>query len=162
MNNVTPPPVPVMPLLVTPDDFKNKFGKDLFYMLEGSDNDSNYPNIFLREVQEYLLDWCDVSGFRVIRVDQMNEMQLRAFQNAILYQTYYTFNNGPLGLGLESGVDAERGQVLSIDTIRATEVAPRVITLLHKSGLFNLKMKNRPRINRGYPGVFGLFTGEDY
>ena len=39
MNNVTPPPVPVMPLIVTPDDFKNKFGKDLSYMLEGgSDN----------------------------------------------------------------------------------------------------------------------------
>ena len=158
----TPNPVPQIKLVVTPDDFKNKFGKDLAYMLEGSDNESNYPNIFLREVQEYLMDWCDVSGFRVIKFNDLNERQMVDFQNAVLYQAYYTWTNGPLGLGLESGVDTERGRLLSIEDIRATEVAPRVIVLLKRSGLFNLKMKNRPRITRGYPGVFGVFTGEDY
>lgn len=157
-----PNPVPMIKVVVTPDDFKNKFGKDLAYMLEGSDNDSNYPQTFLRLVQEYLMDWCDVAGFRIIKYDQLNSFQLQNFQNAILYQAYYTFTNGPLALGLESGVDGERGRFLTVDDIRATEVAPRVIILLKRAGLFNLKMKNRPRINRGYPGVFGLFTGEDY
>ena len=155
-------PVPIVQLVVTPDDFKNKFGKDLAYMLEGSDNDSNYPNIFLREVQEYLMDWCDDNGFRRVKFNELNQMQLRYFQNAVLYQAYYTFNNGPIGLGLESGVDAERGRLLTIDDIRAVQVPQRVITLLHKSGLFNLKMRNRPRVNRGYPGVLGVYTGEDY
>lgn len=156
------PAVKQVKVVVTPDDFKNKFGKDLAYMLEGSDNDSNFPSLFLRLVQEYLMDWCDVAGFRVIKFNELNPQQLAAFQNAVLYQTYYTWTNGPLGLGLESGVDTERGRLLSVDDIRATEVAPRVIVLLKRAGLFNLKMKNRPRINRGYPGVFGLFTGEDY
>ena len=155
-------PVPIVKLVVTPDDFKNMFGKDLAYMLAGSDNDSNYPNIFLREVQEYLMDWCDEHGFRRVKFNELNNMQLVYFQKAILYQAYYTFKNGPIGLGLESGMDAERGRVFSIDDIRAAEVPQRVVTLLHKSGLFNLKMRNRQRVNRGYPGIMGAFTGEDY
>ena len=41
------PAVKQVKVVVTPDDFKNKFGKDLAHMLEGSDNDSNFPNLFL-------------------------------------------------------------------------------------------------------------------
>lgn len=155
-------PVPIVKPVVTPDDFKNMFGKDLAFMLAGSDNDSNYPNIFLREVQEYLMDWCDVNGFRRVKFSELNGMQLVYFQKAVLYQAYYTFKQGPIGIGLESGIDAERGRLLTIDDIRAAEVPQRVVNLLHKSGLFNLKIKNRPRINRGYPGIMGAFTGEDY
>lgn len=155
-------PVPIIPLVVSPDDYKNMFGQDLAAALNCQENESDYPNIFLREVQEFLMEWCDVSGFRVIKFNELNPTQLEAFQRAILQQARYARINGSLALGLESGVDGERGQIIPLEVIRAVEVSPRVVLLLKRSGLFNLKIKNRPRINRGYPGIYGAYTGEDY
>lgn len=147
---------------VTPDDFKNKFGMDLAKILRSSDNDSNYPYIFLNMVQEFLIDWCDEQGFRRVRFEDLWGMQLDYFKNAVLYQTYYAWKNGAVALGLDSGYDAEKGIVITGEDLQRVGVPNRVVTLLHKSGLFNLKMRNRPRISRGYPGVGGLYTGEDY
>lgn len=149
-------------LVVTPEDFKAMFGQDLGLILKGSDNDSNYPIVFLRLVQEFLLDWCHERTFTRKRIDQMSPVQLQAFEKAVLLQAYYTWKNGSLGLGLDSGYDSERGKVTNLEDLKAVEVPERVISLLHIAGLFNLKMKNRPRFNRGYPGVIGSFTGEDY
>ena len=155
-------PIPVPELVVTPDDFKNMFGQDLATILAESDNDSNYPFVFLRMIQDFLMDWCDEQGFRRVKFHELNGMQLQYFQKAVLYQAYYTWKNGAVGIGLESGIDTDKGRVLTQEDIRAAEVPPRVVTLLHKSGLFNLKMKNRPRFNRGYPGIMGVYTGEDF
>jgi len=149
-------------LVVTPDDFKNMFGQDLNYILRGSDNDSNYPNVFLRMVQDFLIDWCHERTFTRKRIDQLSSVQYEFFQRAVLYQAYYVWKNGSVGLGLDSGYDADRGKVINIDDLKAIEVPERVIAMLHNSGMFNLKMKNRPRINHGYPGILGSFTGEDY
>ena len=149
-------------LVVTPDDFKNMFGKDLHAILAQSVNDSNFPNTFLSMVQDFLIDWCDEQGCRRVHFKDLLGMQLEYFKRAVLYQAYYVTKNGSLGLGLESGIDNERGRIISMADIKASEVPARVVTLLHKSGLFNLKLKNRPRFNRGYPGVLGSFTGEDY
>ena len=149
--------------VVSPDDFKNKFGKDLGHILKGSDNDSNYPYIFLNMVQECLIDWCDEHGFRRMhQLSQLSPMQMEFFKKAVLYHAYYTWKNGAAALGLDSGYDAERGIVISAEDLQRVEVSARVVTLLHKSGLFNLKMKNYPRVSRGYPGIGGLYTGEDY
>ena len=155
-------PVPVPELVVTPDDFKNFFGEDLNYILKSSDNESNYPFVFLRMVQDFLIDWCDERGFRRVKFNQLQGIQLEAFQKAVLYQAYYVWKNGASGLGLDSGYDAEKGIVIGASDLQRVEVPERVVTLLHKSGLFNLKMRNRPRVTRGYPGIGGLYTGEDY
>ena len=148
--------------VVTPDDFKNMFGKDLADLLRDSDNESNYPTIFLRLVQDFLIEWCWNRTFTRKGLDRLTPVQMEAFQKAVLYHTYYTWKNGSLALGLESGVDGERGRILTPEDIQASEVSSHVIGLLHNAGMFNLKMKNRPRYNRGYPGVVGAFTGEDY
>lgn len=154
--------ISVPKLVVSPDDFKNFFGIDLANILRGSDNDSNYPFVFLRLVQDFLIDWCDERGFRRKSLDDIYGAQLEAFQKAVLYQAYYVWKNGATGLGLESGYDAEKGIVINATDLQRIEVPERVVTLLHKAGLFNLKMKNRPRYNRGYPGIAGSYTGEDY
>ena len=148
--------------VVTPDDFKNMFGEDLRYILKNSDNESNYPTIFLTMVQEFLIDWCDERGFRRVKYDQLTGIQLEYFQKAVLYQAYYVWKNGAVGLGLDSGYDAEKGIVIDASNLQRVEVPERVVTMLHKAGLFNLKMRNRPRVSRGYPGIGGLYTGEDY
>lgn len=149
-------------LVVTPDDFKNMFGKDLKNLLRSSDNDSNYPTIYLQMVQTFLLDWCDDHGFRRLNLNNLSETQLEYFQKAVLYQAYYAWRNGAIALGLDTGYDAEKGIIINATDLERVEVPSRVITMLHKSGLFNLKMKNRARFNRGYPGVAGSYTGEDY
>ena len=154
--------ITISKLVVTPDDFKNMFGQDLAYILKDSDNDSNYPNIFLRMVQDFLVDWCHERTFTKKRLDQLSPVQMEAFQRAVLYHAYYVWKNGSLGLGLDSGYDAERGKVIALEDLKAIEVPERVISMLHMSGMFNLKMRNRPRISHGYPGVPGLYTGEDY
>lgn len=155
--------IPFSKLVVTPDDFKTMFGQDLGNLLRSSDNDSNYPNVFLRLIQDFLVDWCDEQGFRRMRdFTDMSPIQYQYFQRAVLNQAYYTWKNGSLGIGLDSGYDAERGKVITLEDMKAIEVPSRVVALLHKSGLFNLKMKNYPRISRGYPGLMGIYTGEDY
>lgn len=154
--------VPIAKLLVTPDDFKNYFGEDLAYILKNDVNESNYPNIFLRLIQDFLVDWCDERGFRRVKIDNLTGIQLEYFQKAILYQAYYAWKSGAVGIGLEGGFDGERGVILTKEDLERLEVPSRVVTLLHKAGLFNLKMRNRPRISRGYPGIGGLYTGEDY
>ena len=156
------PAIKPVKAVVTPDDFKNMFGKDLAKILKDSDNESNYPYIFLNMVQEFLMDWCDENGFRRVRFEQLQGVQLEALQRAVLYQAYFVIKNGSVGLGLDSGYDAERGVIVGYDDLKRIGVPSRVVTLLHKSGLFNLKMRNRPRISRGYPGIGGLYTGEDY
>ena len=156
------PAVKPVKAVVNPDDFKNMFGKDLRNMLKGSDNDSNYAEIFLNMVQDFLMDWCDERGFRRVKFDQLSPLQLEAFQKAVLYQAFYTWRNGAAGLGLDSGYDAEKGIVITASDLERIEVPQRVVTLLHESGMFNLKMRNRPRITRGFPGVLGSPTGEDY
>lgn len=148
--------------VVTADDFKNMFGRDLADMLRDSDNVSNYPNIFLRMVQDFLIEWCKNRTFTSKNLNRLTPAQMKSFQKAVLYHTYYTWKNGALALGLESGVDGERGRILTPEDIQASEVSSFVVGLLHNAGMFNLKMRNRPRYNHGYPGVIGAFTGEDY
>lgn len=140
--------------VVTPDDFRNTFGQDLASLLSGASRDGNYPAAFLLLVQDFLLDWCDYSGFRRTKdLSDMTEQQLSAFKKAVLYQAYYAWKNGSVALGLDSGYDAEKGTVVPEEALRKAAVPERVVMLLHSSGLFNLTVKNRPRRTRGYPWI---------
>ena len=144
--------------VVSPSDFKNMFGMDLAHILKSSDNDINYPFIFLRLVQDFLLEWCSYNGFRRLHdFSQMSPVQFHAFQEAVLYQAYYAWKNGSVALGLDSGYDAERGFVMSEADLKRAQVPERVIMLLHTSGMFNLNVKNKPRFSKGYPWT-GPFT----
>lgn len=129
--------------IVTPDDYKNFTGKDLFRELRETENDSNFPYAFLGRVQDYLIHWCSQNGFRVMTLDKMSPVQIIAFKKAIICQTEYAIINGYVALGMDMGMDKEQGKIMP--------VPPIVLTYLHESGLFNLKMKNRPRVTRGYP-----------
>lgn len=147
--------------VVTPSDFKNMFAQDLANILAGSSNDSNYPYVFLRLVQDFLIEWCAYNGFRRMKsISEMNQDQLTAFQKAVLYQAYYVIKNGSAGLGLDSGYDSERGVVISETDLKRVAVPERVVMLLHTSGLFNLNVKNRPRVTHGYPWT-GEFTQDN-
>lgn len=136
---------------VTPDDYFNKFGEDLRKMLKGSDNDSTAAERFIANVTDHLKQWIDSTTFRVVRYEWMTEFQTNQFKKAILNQCFYTLQEGYKALGLISGIDDERGAVITYDTIRRMQVCPSAVDCLRNAGLFNLTVRNMPRVLGGYP-----------
>lgn len=140
---------------VTPDDFKNFYGKDLRNALRGDDNESYQAENFIAMVTSHLKNWIESHTFRRLRYDQLTKYQYGQFQRAILAQTYYTYKEGAKALGLSAGVDDEKGVVIPLEVIREVEICPAALDYLSNAGLFNLVMKNRPRLH-------GAFRGYDY
>lgn len=136
---------------VTPDDFKNVYGIDLRYALKSDDNESNQAERFIAMVTSHLKNWIDNNTFRRLHYDFLTPYQHEQWQRAILAQCYYTYKEGAKALGLASGIDDERGVIIQPDALYSSEVCPACIDYLSNAGLFNLVMKNRPRVLKGYP-----------
>lgn len=136
---------------VTPDDFKNFYGKDLRNMIRSDDNESNEAERFIALVTSHLKAWIDSHSFRKISYDNLNPYRLGQWQRAILSQVYYTYKEGAKALGLASGIDDERGVIIPFEVIDQCEVCQAAMNYLLNSGLFSLTMKNRPRFLRGFP-----------
>lgn len=143
---------------VTPDDFKNVYGRDLRNMLRSNDNESNQAESFIAMVTSSLKRWVESHTYRRLSYEDLTDYQYEQWQRAILAQVYYTWKEGAKALGLSSGTDDEKGIILDIDTLREVEVCSAAIDYLSIAGLFNLVMKNRPRLNNkgtyfGYDSV---------
>lgn len=137
------------PKYVTVDEFKNYWGLDLRNALRGDDNESTQAERFLARVEDRLMNWIDNNTFRRIGYDCLNPYQMENFKKAILTQAMYMYKNGDIGI--DSGYDAERGIVTSRGDLIELEVCQAAINYLSNAGLFNLVMKNRPRVLKGYP-----------
>lgn len=148
------------PKFVTVDDFKNYWGLDLRNMLRNDDNESNQAERFLARVEDRLMNWIDNNTFRRLKYEELHYYPKRyeAWQKAILTQAMYMYKNGDLGI--DSGYDAEKGVVVSRGELVQLEVCQAAIDYLSNAGLFNLVIKNRPRVLRGYPEF--NFGGVDY
>lgn len=144
------------PKFVTVDEFKNFTGIDLRAKLRDDDNVSNQAERFLMQVEDHLMAWIDRNTFRTLDYNHLNPFQLDNFKKAILSQALYTYKNGAIALGLESGYDSERGVIIDFDKLAQLEVCQAAINYLSNAGLFNLNVKNRPRTLRGYPGLDGF------
>ena len=145
------------PRFVTVDDFKNFTGIDLRAALRSDDNVSNQAERFLLQTEDHLMAWIDKNTFRTLDYENLSPQQMDNFKKAILAQALYTYRNGAIALGLESGYDSERGIVIDADKLAQLEVCQSAINYLSNAGLFNLNVKNRPRVMRGYPGLENLF-----
>ena len=144
------------PQFVSVDDFKNYWGLDLRNMLRSNDNESNQAETFLARVEDRLMQWIDNNTFRRIRYEDLREKFPESYENwqkAILTQAMYMFKNGDLGI--ESGYDAEKGQIIGRQELVEMAVCPAAIDYLSNAGLFNLVIKNRRRFTRGFPGYGG-------
>lgn len=132
---------------VTPDDFKNVYGRDLRNMLRSNDNESHQAESFIAMVTSHLKNYVETNTYRRRDYDDLTAYQYEQWQRAILAQVYYTWREGAKALGLSSGTDDEKGIVLDIETLRQVEICPAALDYLSNAGLFNLVMKNRPRLN---------------
>ena len=147
------------PRFISVDDYNNYWGEDLSAKLKSNYNISNQAEAFLARVEDRLLNWIDRNSFRRIRYDKMTPYQLNQFKLAILTQAKYVYKNGDIGL--DSGYDPEKGKIISADELAAIEVCQAAIDYLSNAGIFNLVMKNRPRVNRGIPGFTGNIDFDD-
>lgn len=136
---------------VTPDDFKNVYQVDLRELLKSNNNNSFKAEAFIAMVTSHLKNWIDCNTFRRIQYEDLTEYQYEQWQRAILAQVYYTYREGAKALGLASGIDDEQGVVIQPEAIYQMEICPATINYLSNAGLFNLVMKNRPRVLNGYP-----------
>ncbi len=147
------------PRFVTVDDFKNYWGIDLRNVLRSNDNESNQADQFLARVEDRLMNWIDNNTFRRIKYEdlKLNPRQYENWQKAILTQAMYMFKNGDLGM--DSGYDSEKGIITTRGDLVQLEVCQAAIDYLSNAGLFNLVVKNRPRVLRGYPEFTGFYQG---
>lgn len=149
----------IKPRFVTVDDFFSFTGKHLEHLISSDDNESNQADLFLMKVEDHLLNWIDRNTYRRIKYNCLIGEQKDSFKKAILSQALYTYKNGSIALGLESGYDQEKGIIVDYDKLSQLEVCQAAINYLGNAGLMNLSIKNKPRYMKGYPGLD--FTGFD-
>ena len=133
------------PRFVTPDDFENYWGENLNAKLKG-DNYSNKANIFLKIVEDRLLNWIDANTFRVTTWDALTDYQLEQLQYAILTQAMYVFRNSDISL--DSGYDPESGIIASKGVLNNLVVSQAALDFLKNAGLYNQRVTNRRRFTR--------------
>lgn len=145
------------PKFVSVDDFKNYWGLDLRNILRSDDNESNQAERFLARVEDRLMNWIDNNTFRRIKYEELRlrPRQYENWQKAILTQAMYMYKNGDLGI--ESGLDTEKGIIAARQDLVELEVSQAAIDYLSNAGLFNLNVKNRPRWGTVFYGDIGYF-----
>lgn len=130
---------------VTPDDYENYWGENLNAKLKGM-NYSNKATIFLKVVEDRLLNWIDANTFRNYDWDSLSDFQLEQLQYAILTQAQYVFRNSDISL--DSGYDPDRGIIATKGQLNDLVVCQAAIDFLKTGGLYNLRITNRRRFTR--------------
>ena len=132
------------PKFITIDEFDNYWSANLREMLRTSANPSNQAELFLARVENRLMAYIDNNTFRRYEYEELQGKQLAAFKEAIILQAMYVYKNGDIGM--DSGYDAERGSVINRANLVEISVCQDAIDVLSNAGLWNLAMKNKPRI----------------
>ncbi len=142
------------PKFITVDDYNNYHGENLREILRShGGNDSYEAERFLAETELKLMAWIDRHTCRRLRYCDLNPRQKYFWQLALVTQAKYRILNGDLGL--DSGYDQERGEIIDSKRLENLKVSDDVIDYLSNSGLFNLTVKNLPRYpHGGGPGDF--------
>lgn len=135
----------ILPKFVNTSDFENYWGESLS-TLKDDNNTSNKDNIFLRRIEQRLMNWIDANTFRNTKWDELTDFQLENFQIAILEQAMYVFKNSDIAL--DSGYDPETGKVADRDFMTSIEICSPAINALKTAGLYNHAIDNRRRYFR--------------
>lgn len=149
--------IDMQPQFVSTSDFYNYWGVDLNEQLARTGNPSNFANMFLRRVEDRIMNWIDSNTFRLYSWDTYKDsyncgneikqkyinIQKDYFRKAILEQAMYVFKNSDIGQ--DSGYDPERGIVASQEDLQSIEICRPCINFLKNAGLYNHVMKNRNR-----------------
>lgn len=137
---------------ITADDFKEYFGIDLELELKNSANPSDTVNAFLKRIEDRIAIYLDAMFYRNVDEEypEFSDLQKECYSKALLEQAIYVFRNGDLSV--DSGVDYDRGEVLSNDTINKKIIAPNCKMYLLKCGLWNRTF--RKTHNAGIGGLF--------
>lgn len=134
---------------ITPDDFKAYFGIDLHLALCTNDNPSDADIAFIYRIEKRVETYINSMFNRIIEREypEFTDYQKEHYQLALLEQAKYVFKNGEISE--DSGLDYERGEVLSNRTIDTKTIAPNCKKELILCGLWDRNIRPIRRIWRG-------------
>lgn len=131
---------------ICPEDYFNYTGQDLRAILNPNNNISNQADIFLMNVEEYLMARIDKISFRLYDWDNLSEFQIHCLQIAIIKQAEYILRNSDIFT--DSGYDPEKGVVISRQQLETIQICSASIDELVRCGLLNHVIRNRQRFVR--------------
>lgn len=128
---------------ITLDDFKNYFGIDLEAEMNDSDNLSNNGLAFLKRIENRMETFLNAEFYRNIDIEypKFTEYQKEHYKRALLEQALYVYKNGDISV--DSGLDLDKGEVVSRETIRRNIIGENAQQELILCGLWCRKIKNR-------------------
>lgn len=130
-------------IFVSPEDYLNYTGQDLNAIMNPNQNVSNQADIFLMNIEEYLMARIDKMSFRLYDWDKLSDFQIRCLQIAIIKQAEYILRNSDIFT--DSGYDPEKGVVIGRQQLEQIQLCPASVDELYRCGLLNHVIRNRPR-----------------
>lgn len=127
--------------LNTKDDYLLFFGKNLEIELENvpCDVEGQRSSIFINNIEDfcktYLMTKYDWNG------NFANDFQKNQFKKGCLFQIEYVLHNSDLFN--DSGVDADKGVIVSYDVLRKAELSSRAYNEFWLGGMANISTLGR-------------------
>lgn len=135
------------PRFVKSSDYFNYTGIDLMEDLQINANESNKADIFLMQIEDFLIARIEATTFRKGNWNELDEYQLEYLRKAIIVQAQYIINNS--NLFLDSGYDPEKGEIISKAKIDSIAICSVAVDFLKIAGLYNNVVFNRHRYMGG-------------
>lgn len=131
------------PKFVQPSDYLNYTGRDLNAELHANANESNKADLFLMQIEDFMLARIDKTSFRLYRWDKLSPYQLECLQKAIIIEAQYIIRNS--NLFTDSGYDPEKGEIISAAKLQDIAICGASLDQLSNCGLYNHNIRNRKR-----------------
>lgn len=131
---------PLQTKYITPDDFKNYWGIDLACLDDG-DDPSNKKTRFIQRIEDRIAMIVDSSCFKQVdrEYPAFSEYQKQHYKLALLEQAMYVFHSGDIQV--DSGIDPERGVVITPEQIAKTVLSPMAKRHLMLCGIWSKKIR---------------------
>ena len=122
---------------ITPDEFTEYFGINLYAELEDDANPSDKVLRFLKRIENRMESFIDAKFNRNINMlyPEFTDYQKEHYKLALLEQAIYVFKNGDIST--DSGYDPEEGEKSSIGKLQEKVIAPNAKNELILCGLWN-------------------------
>lgn len=134
---------------ITLEEFLEYSGIDLHKQLVEDDNPSNTAMAFLVRLENRMSAFID--GNFNVNVDAqwgcMSDYQKGCYKRALMEQAMYIFRNGDISV--DSGLDLDKGEVISDKTLKAKSIAPNAKDELVRCGIWNRQVRST-RVGYGW------------
>lgn len=132
----------LMTKYITLDEFRDYFVDIDLRQALGSDESAL---AFITRIEDRMLSYIDSHFNRNVdrEYPYFSEFQKQCYKKALLEQAIYVFRNGDISV--DSGIDTDRGEVISRGRLDQASIAPNAINYLRQCGLWNRGVRKYSR-----------------